>query len=149
MFEAIQFFPPQVGFVLSPRRSNLCRLFTLCVLVLYGSGGVLGYGLHKFLDCEHCNSVSCSHAVKSCHEAHHCCPCEHHQAPRESDPVDNLVATHSDCLVCAFLAQAQSPCVEFSYCDCIEPIEESIPVSEEIGPLYLPHDHYARGPPIS
>ncbi|MCG8448502.1 MAG: hypothetical protein MI725_02845 [Pirellulales bacterium] len=140
----------------SPATSNTRRIIALAVLTLYGTGGVLGYGLHKLWQCEHCHLDACCAADTHCHTHDGQCCSHGHTAccspttPVESEPSSGALAnSHDDCPICAFLAQAQSPVYAVTFSTFAESVSSNIPVSEEIGPLFLPAGHLARGPPAT
>ena len=123
------------------------------VVVIYGLGNVLGYGLHGLSDCQHCHHgrVSCSINLNSYEYRQNfdlafAQAFNAEQEPTADSPL--LKAIEDDCAICAFLAQAQTPVQSHSGIGIVEDVTAEIPVSERIAPLFLPSEHLARGPPV-
>jgi len=120
------------------------RWFAALALSAYLPVAVLGYGLHSVLQCGHCEEVAA--------EQHDCCCC-HHEAdlsPRAAVVADSPNAASdcdSDCALCQFLAQAQTPVVLGVAPEGSAPI---VPLPEFGRPLVLSiasEAPLARGPP--
>lgn len=131
-------------------RQTRRRWLTAVLLVVYGSAGVLGYGLHSLWHCEHCIDVAgadhchgddCSH-----HAAHaeHCC-----HSHLDCETGKRLAPLEEECSICAFLAQAQSEHADepFELCTTISPAAP--PASEFLDLPPLVRLHLARGPPLA
>jgi hypothetical protein len=74
------------------------------LLALYGSVGVLGYGLHELSAVDHHHHGQVAHAG---HQHHHHCghgPCSGH----DRGPADAGIGSVHDCQVCEFLDQIRS-----------------------------------------
>ena len=125
----------------SPRqRHQQRRWLAALLLAVYGTAGVLGYGLHAVWHCDHCHHVS--EAAGGYHDGHdghgHNC-----------DPTGRHVfVSEDDCSICAFLAQAQSehagdlPVL----CTSISPADPPASEFSDLPPLV--RLHLARGPPV-
>jgi len=118
------------------------------LLAVYGTAGLLGYGLHSLWDCDHClQSSQASSGHTSCH--HHCEQPEHYGGTSHSTgPENNEIAAAVDaCPICVFLVQAQSPhysAVEVEYTGTTTEVVPHL-TSWYVAPLL--GDHPARGPP--
>jgi len=113
------------------------------LLAVYGSAGVLGYGLHSIWGCDHCHHVAgldfSPRAV-----AYGCDLLL--EAPVEANS-GKLVPAQEDCPICAFLVQSQSEFVVQSASECVDLIPTIPPaiVSSYVSPLLGTHP--GRGPP--
>ena len=129
------------------------RLLAALLLLVYGSTGILGYGLHSLWHLEHDHSAHTGAVVHSHGHSHgHCSAhvtvsscCGSHLASHKAARVSSV---NGDCFVCDFLAQAQTPVFEFSFSQIIAELGSEMPVSEEISPLPISAVHLARGPPL-
>jgi hypothetical protein len=126
------------------------------LLAVYGSAGVLGYGLHAVWDLEHhCHEHA--HAGEIVHAHHHdhshSCHHDHDHGPAvaqgETDPCGSLVATCDDCPICEFLVQAQSQFVMELVADTGKPVSTVAILGEHSYVAPLLGIHPARGPPLS
>lgn len=130
------------------------------LLAVYGSAGVLGYGLHSLWGCGHCHEGTCqhdsdSHSLASLSHFGHdhqlfdrvpgtlagvqsCCDLTHQ---------GELVLAEEDCPICAFLVQAQSQFVFQVASECVDVVPTIPPaiVSSYVSPLLGIHP--GRGPP--
>lgn len=115
---------------MSPWKLQRRRWIAALVLAVYGTGGLLGYGLHALAHAEH---------AASCHASHHCC--HSHQA--------GLVASQDDCSICAYLAQAQTDDGEEAPLLVTTISQADPPVSERPAVSALVLLQLARGPPLA
>ena len=130
------------------------QAIALVVLAVYGVGGVLGYGLHKLWHCDHCHtSASSCHSTDSCAVRDNtsdssACECGCSSVGHDTSKDEKgFVRSHHNCPICAFLAQAQSPVFQVATTDYVEIVVCQIAANEQIGPLFLLSNHFARGPP--
>jgi hypothetical protein len=121
------------------------------LLAVYGSAGVLGYGLHAVWECEH----HCQEHVQATGTAHSLAhehgPCCHHKHDTLAADHDNehatLALTSDDCPICEFLIQAQTPlAIEFTAA-CIGPAISVLAPFEGTYVAPLSPVSSARGPP--
>ncbi len=132
------------------------------LLAVYGSAGMLGYGLHAVWDCEHhCHEHDYAHAGGIVHVHHHehahgCCA--HHHGHHEHGPViaedekdlrGSLIAACDDCPICEFLTQAQSQYVMEPAADTVVPVLALATLGDHSYVAPLLGIHPARGPPLS
>jgi hypothetical protein len=121
------------------------------LLVVYGSAGVLGYGLHALWHCDHCHEAA---TAEHCHGdgcdhhagnvAEHCC---HPHLGCETGK--RFAQLEEECSICAFLAQAQSEhggelpvlCTAISPAGPITSDSSTLPPQVRL--------HLARGPPLA
>lgn len=134
------------------RRKSLSRkFFATLLLLVYGSTGVLGYGLHSLWHLGHDHGGQLADCEPGhCHDHGHsrvsvtsCCG-----SSLGSHKLARFSASDEDCSICDFLAQAQTPDFEFTLAQVISKLGSEIVFSEDISPLFIPADHLARGPPL-
>ena len=144
------------------RSPNWRRILANLLLAVYGSAGILGYGLHALWHEHHHHFSDCSHhtgAHELCHLSASPLGHDHHQVERDTQlsrkphsvdlAVQQLATKSHDCSICAFLAQAQSAHVAPTVLSCTgftcfdQPVRDFLIVSEVI------RLHLARGPPLA
>jgi len=124
------------------------------VVVLYGLGSVLGYGLHEFWDCDHCRIDRVSTSYETVHtniNQNFDFSIEFALTTTDQQSHEHsliLLADPSECALCAFLALAQTPSQTTTLSVFSWDVTAETPVSERISPLFLPSEHLARGPPV-
>ena len=124
------------------------------LVVIYGLGSVLGYGLHELWDCQHChpsaNIVSVD--LGNYQDVYNFDTLSSNKSTNTDEqspsPTTTYLASQEDCPICCFLSQAQTPVDLAPNTYLVEDVASEIPVSESIAPLYLPANHLARGPPL-
>lgn len=132
------------------------------LLAVYGSAGVLGYGLHAVWECEiHCHEHAHDSGIVHEHHHVHSHGCHHHHegAGHHSDgPVvakgktnsgSSLIATCDDCPICEFLVQAQSPHLLMLTVESVSLVSTATALGETAYVAPLLGTHPARGPPLS
>jgi hypothetical protein len=126
------------------------------LLAAYAPIGVLGYGLHRVLRCEHvtCHSCSCEHHHDHDHShdghTHDGVPNCGAKSPADAD---RLALTARDdccgeCAICAFLAQAQSTSIVAAAPERAVPLAAASDLTERLDALLRLESAWARGPPI-
>lgn len=113
------------------------------LLAIYGSAGVLGYGLHSLWGCGHCHheaSLECAPLSGDCSVLFS------NHADKNPDH-NQLLLAQEDCPICSFLLQAQSKFVLTTPNECVDSIPTIPPgeVSCYVAPLLGTHS--GRGPP--
>jgi hypothetical protein len=134
------------------RRNNLQfhRWVVGLLLVVYGSAGGLGYGLHAVWECEH---HCCEHSNSAALAHEHSPDCHQHHdhgvvATDRSDKHATLELACAACPICEFLAQAQTPLVMEFTTACTDP---AISILASLDSIYVaPESNVssARGPPL-
>jgi hypothetical protein len=126
------------------------------LLAVYGSAGVLGYGLHTVWECEHhCQEHAHTSGVVHEHHHDHSHGCHHHHnhgpviAKDDKDVRGSLIAACDDCPICEFLVQAQSQFVMELAADTGSPVSTVATFGEHSYVAPLLGIHPARGPPLS
>ena len=136
---------------------------TLAVIVLaiYCVVSILGYGLHSLWDCKHHHQHG-PHQTACCAGHGHLlldtigcsdktvCQSDHHSAISHKDSLNccpSIFADDSDCPICAFLAQVQTPIAAIVETAIVLCLPDEGPVHENITTLCMPRAHLARGPP--
>ena len=132
----------------SPRQPSARRLIAALLLVLYGSSGLLGYGLHSLWHQHHGFHACSGHGVghSGCDGCHCHSFCVESVLVAQAD--QSRLIVQEDCSICAFLAQAQTPQFRFAFAQYVSELGHELPVSESIAPLFIPANHLARGPPL-
>ena len=140
------------------------RFVAALLLVVYGTAGILGYGLHALWHHHHEPLAASSGSkcqAKPASSSSHCCCCHHPAPPEDGPPQDGppqdgppqdldktVQQVEEDCSICAFLAQAQTPVFRFTTLQTVAPVSNEVLICEVIAPLFIPADHLARGPPL-
>lgn len=123
---------------------------TRLLLAVYGSAGVLGYGLHALWHCDHSYEIA---TAEHCHggdcdlHAAHAKDCCHPHLGCETGK--RLAQLEEECSICAFLAQAQSEHAEELpvLCTASSPADRIASEFSALPPLV--RLHLARGPPLA
>ena len=127
------------------------RILAALLLLVYGSAGIFGYGLHALWHVhpghDHGNHRQVATSAEGGHCHGHCCSHSTSHAHSTSHKTARFASVEGDCSICAVLAQAQTPPFEVTLVEFIAELGQEPAVSEEIAPLFVPADHLARGPP--
>ncbi len=125
------------------------RSLAILALATYASAGVLGYGLHALWHCEHCPTASacCDHG--HCQSAAHCSqsPAAHDHEHAPASDQTTVAASHDDCSICSFLAQAQTSVLPRLAIDGVEPLADAPQTAESLVLSLTSEAPLARGPP--
>lgn len=134
----------------SCQRSRPQRFIAAVLLLIYGSAGVLGYGLHDLwhVHHDHGTQLACEDAGhgQSCSRVVVTACCGSHLASHKQAKFSSI---ENDCTICEFLTQAQTPVFDFTLAEVVTELDTEIPASEQISPLFIPESHLARGPPLA